>query len=80
MVSTAPTTIMVCNGAEGFEVIPERDLVPGDVIAVPAHGCVMTCDAVLIAGTCIVNESMLTGETFHSDLCAVIIMYTGNVL
>ena len=51
-------TIVVAEFVE----VPERHLVPGDVIAVPAHGCVMTCDAVLITGTCIVNESMLTGE------------------
>ncbi|GFS05908.1 cation-transporting ATPase [Elysia marginata] len=42
---------------------PEHDLVPGDLIAIPPNGCVMTCDAVLTAGTCIVNESMLTGES-----------------
>ena len=40
----------------------EHDLVPGDLIAIPPNGCIMTCDAVLTAGTCIVNESMLTGE------------------
>ena len=46
--------------------IPSEDLVPGDVIEVPRHGCTMQCDAVLVSGTCIVNESMLTGETtFH---------------
>lgn len=37
------------------------ELVPGDVIVVPANGMIMPCDAVLIHGTCIVNESMLTG-------------------
>ena len=40
----------------------EAELVPGDVIIIPPQGCTMTCDAVLISGTCIVNESMLTGE------------------
>ena len=36
---------------------------PGDVIVVPRHGCTMQCDAVLVSGNCIVNESMLTGES-----------------
>ncbi|KAK7094175.1 polyamine-transporting ATPase 13A3-like isoform X3 [Littorina saxatilis] len=63
MMATDDTNILVADGADGFIEIPERELVPGDVIAVPANGCVMTCDAVLITGTCIVNESMLTGES-----------------
>jgi len=48
------------------------DLVPGDVIIIPANGMVMPCDAVLVHGTCIVNESMLTGRIsfyfyYHTD-------------
>ncbi|XP_008405076.1 probable cation-transporting ATPase 13A3 isoform X3 [Poecilia reticulata] len=39
------------------------DLVPGDVVVIPSNGTIMPCDAVLISGTCIVNESMLTGES-----------------
>ena len=39
------------------------ELVPGDTISIPADGCTMPCDAVLITGTCIVNESVLTGES-----------------
>ncbi|XP_077509717.1 polyamine-transporting ATPase anne boleyn isoform X2 [Amblyomma americanum] len=46
-----------------YENIPSEQLVPGDVIIVPRNGCVMQCDAVLTAGNCIVNESMLTGES-----------------
>ncbi|XP_071454972.1 polyamine-transporting ATPase 13A3-like [Hetaerina americana] len=46
-----------------YEMIPTEQLVPGDVIIVPLHGCVMPCDAVLLSGNCIVNESMLTGES-----------------
>ncbi|KAG8225089.1 hypothetical protein J437_LFUL000068 [Ladona fulva] len=45
------------------EMIPTEQLVPGDVIVVPPHGCLMPCDAVLLSGNCIVNESMLTGES-----------------
>lgn len=62
MVSTGVSTIAVARGDGSFEEVPVVDLVPGDVIAIPAHGCEMTCDAVLMAGTCIVNESMLTGR------------------
>ncbi|XP_053774202.1 polyamine-transporting ATPase 13A3 isoform X3 [Desmodus rotundus] len=45
------------------EEIFSTDLVPGDVMVIPLNGTVMPCDAVLINGTCIVNESMLTGES-----------------
>lgn len=41
--------------------VPTEMLVPGDLILVPTHGCIMHCDAVLLTGNCIVNESMLTG-------------------
>lgn len=41
------------------------DLVPGDVMVIPSNGTIMPCDAVLISGTCIVNESMLTGHWPH---------------
>ncbi|XP_067658890.1 polyamine-transporting ATPase 13A3-like isoform X3 [Haliotis asinina] len=63
MVGSLESNISVCRGEQEFEEIPNQDLVPGDVIAIPPHGCVMMCDAVLVAGTCIVNESMLTGES-----------------
>ena len=51
----------VPSGADYMDLTTDL-LVPGDVIEVPRHGCVMQCDAVLISGNCIVNESMLTGE------------------
>ncbi|XGW32615.1 hypothetical protein V3C99_017286, partial [Haemonchus contortus] len=43
--------------------ISSEDLVPGDIFLVPPHGGIMQCDAVLMNGTAIVNESMLTGES-----------------
>ncbi|WKY16818.1 hypothetical protein Q1695_001435 [Nippostrongylus brasiliensis] len=43
--------------------ISSEELVPGDIFVVPAHGILMQCDAVLMNGTAIVNESMLTGES-----------------
>ncbi|KAK8405761.1 hypothetical protein O3P69_001925 [Scylla paramamosain] len=44
-------------------IMDSKELVPGDVVVVPPEGCTMPCDAVLISGTAIVNESMLTGES-----------------
>ena len=43
--------------------VMSTDLVPGDLIEVPDHGCQMLCDAVLLEGQAIMNESMLTGES-----------------
>lgn len=44
------------------KVIPSNELVPGDVFEVPL-GKRIPCDAVIIKGSCMVNESMLTGES-----------------
>ncbi|KAM4693456.1 putative cation-transporting ATPase 13A4 [Discoglossus pictus] len=38
-------------------------LVPGDVIVLTGKRLFLPCDALLISGGCIVNESMLTGES-----------------
>ena len=47
-----------------YHEVTSEDLVPGDIVEIPRHGCHMQCDAVLINGNCVVNESMLTGEWF----------------
>ncbi|XP_051493464.1 polyamine-transporting ATPase 13A2 isoform X1 [Apus apus] len=44
-------------------VVSSADLVPGDCISLPADGMVVPCDAALLTGECMVNESMLTGES-----------------
>lgn len=36
---------------------------PGDILLIPPHGCILQCDAIVMNGTVIVNESMLTGES-----------------
>nr|CAI5817421.1 unnamed protein product [Callosobruchus analis] len=46
-----------------YETISTELLVPGDILEIPSHGCTMLCDALLLTGTCILNESMLTGES-----------------
>ncbi|XP_075056987.1 putative cation-transporting ATPase 13A4 [Mixophyes fleayi] len=43
--------------------IKSKYLVPGDVIILPEKKCNLPCDAILISGGCVVNESMLTGES-----------------
>ncbi|KAJ8277181.1 hypothetical protein GJAV_G00072300 [Gymnothorax javanicus] len=55
--------VSVCRGKDELEEALSTDLVPGDVIVIPSNGTIMPCDAVLLSGTCIVNESMLTGES-----------------
>lgn len=42
-------------------VVETKYLVPGDILEIPSTGCTMQCDAVLISGNCILDESMLTG-------------------
>ncbi|KAL3978996.1 nuclear receptor co-repressor 2 [Sarotherodon galilaeus] len=55
--------VSVCRANNDIEEILSTDLVPGDVMVIPSNGTIMPCDAVLVSGTCIVNESMLTGES-----------------
>ncbi|XP_033641842.1 probable cation-transporting ATPase 13A3 isoform X2 [Asterias rubens] len=57
------STVIVCRPNGVCEETDSKWLVPGDVVLIPQNGCVMSCDAVLISGNCIVNESMLTGES-----------------
>ncbi|CAG9767851.1 unnamed protein product [Ceutorhynchus assimilis] len=45
------------------EVVSTNLLVPGDILEIPSHGCIMHCDAILLTGNCILNEAMLTGES-----------------
>ncbi|KFQ63190.1 putative cation-transporting ATPase 13A2, partial [Pelecanus crispus] len=49
------------NGEE--MVVSSVDLVPGDCISLPTDGILVPCDAALLTGECMVNESMLTGES-----------------
>ena len=41
----------------------QNELVPGDLFEVDPSLNVIPCDALLVNGECVVNESMLTGES-----------------
>lgn len=47
------------------------EIVPGDILVIPTQGCMMYCDCVLLNGTVIVNESMLTGESIPITKSAI---------
>ncbi|XP_063707485.1 polyamine-transporting ATPase 13A3 isoform X3 [Culicoides brevitarsis] len=53
--------VLRANGKS--EVVDTKILVPGDILEIPSNGCTMQCDAVLLSGNCILDESMLTGES-----------------
>lgn len=57
------STVSVLRESGDVDEVDSSTLVPGDIILVPRKGCVMSCDAALLSGNCIVNESMLTGES-----------------
>lgn len=60
--------VTVCRDMGGlnceavYEDISTTDLVPGDIIVIPRFGFEVPCDIALLCGTCVVNESMLTGN------------------
>ena len=46
-----------------FKNISSKELVPGDIFELQEEGLAMPCDCLLIQGTVIINEAMLTGES-----------------
>ncbi|XP_058265478.1 cation-transporting ATPase 13A2 isoform X2 [Hemibagrus wyckioides] len=54
-------TVRRATGEE--QCVSSVELVPGDCVVIPAEGLHLPCDAALLAGECMVNESMLTGES-----------------
>ncbi|GMR37443.1 hypothetical protein PMAYCL1PPCAC_07638, partial [Pristionchus mayeri] len=70
MVHSTEMVNVIRNGGEVLA-ISSDELVPGDVLVIPRHGCVLPCDAVLLNGTVIVSEAMLTGESVPVTKVAV---------
>ncbi|XP_076874519.1 polyamine-transporting ATPase 13A2 [Brachyhypopomus gauderio] len=54
-------TVRRASGEE--ECVSSVELVPGDCVIIPSGGLLLPFDAALLAGECMVNESMLTGES-----------------
>ena len=46
-----------------FQAKSSKELVPGDIFELQEEGLAMPCDCLLIQGTVIINEAMLTGES-----------------
>ena len=48
-----------------IEIIDDEscNLVPGDIFELPDNGMAMPCDCILLSGSVIINEAMLTGES-----------------
>ncbi|NXL84613.1 AT135 ATPase, partial [Alectura lathami] len=55
--------VTVCTKGEGCKELESCYLVPGDVFLLDGKKVSLPCDAILIDGSCIVNEGMLTGES-----------------
>ncbi|KAK3867069.1 hypothetical protein Pcinc_027432 [Petrolisthes cinctipes] len=65
-------SVQVLREEDQVETIASEHLVPGDVVLLPPQGCMMQFDAVLLQGNCIVNESMLTGESVPVTKTAIV--------
>ncbi len=46
-----------------IEEVNSKILVPGDIFEIPDNGKIIPCDCILLSGSIIINESMLTGES-----------------
>lgn len=55
-------TAFLLNDRGNIHEVSTLSLVPGDIIEIPTRGCVLYCDAILLSGNCILDESMLTGK------------------
>ncbi|KAE8603791.1 hypothetical protein XENTR_v10014467 [Xenopus tropicalis] len=59
--NSASVTVLMKDG-DSYDV-ESRQLVPGDIIVLTGKRFFLPCDCILLEGSCIVNEGMLTGES-----------------
>ncbi|MEQ2312935.1 hypothetical protein AMECASPLE_036485, partial [Ameca splendens] len=57
------TDVKIRRDSGEEECVSSLELVPGDCLIIPQEGLLLPCDAALLVGECLVNESMLTGES-----------------
>ena len=62
-----------------WQVVPARELVPGDIVRVRA-GDVIPADAKLLSGTVSVDQSALTGESKDVDMAPGKVLSSGSVV
>ncbi|KAM4040345.1 putative cation-transporting ATPase 13A4 isoform 2-T2 [Anomaloglossus baeobatrachus] len=55
--------VTVHTSDDGNEEMESRHLVPGDLLVLSGKRFFLPCDCILLRGSCIVNEGMLTGES-----------------
>ena len=62
---SCPVTVYRLNekGEKVQAQLSSRELVPGDLFELPEDGLALPCDLILVSGTAIMNEAMLTGES-----------------
>lgn len=79
--SISPYNVQALRDGKWVETL-SSDLVPGDVVSIlrttPDSG--IPCDLLLIRGTCIVNEAMLSGESTPLLKESVELREAGDVL
>ena len=66
-ISVYTCDVNVYRKGKNDEIIPKKinstELVPGDLYEIPEDGKTLPCDTILINGSVIVNESLITGDT-----------------
>lgn len=81
------------ENSDEFEEVSSDSIVPGDLIEIPSDGNIMPCDAVILRGSVVINEALLTGEStpvfkvqlstnpeliFHERKCRSNIIHAGT--
>lgn len=61
------TWLCLLTLSAGAQELESRFLVPGDLLILTGNKVQMPCDAILIDGSCVVDEGMLTGTVLAHD-------------